>query len=108
MNFMLSFVAMAQPGAEGQGGGFGLFLPMILIFVIFYFLILRPQSKRQREHQKMLDVLQKGDRIVTTGGIHGVIVKITEGQPTMTIKIGDDVKVEIDRHAVARKMTLAE
>lgn len=100
---------MAQPGAEGSGGGgLGMLLPMVLIFVIFYFLILRPQSKRQKEHQNMLDNLQKGDRIVSSGGIHGVIVKITEKDPTITVKIADDVRIELDRNAISRKVTGSE
>lgn len=97
-------LAMAQPGAEGQGGGFGMFLPMILIFVIFYFLILRPQAKRQKLHQQMLGSLDKNDRIVTTGGIYGTIVRINDKENTLIIKISDDVKIEVDRGAVARKL----
>ena len=96
--------AMAQaPGGGGQGGGgMGAFLPMILIFLVLYFLILRPQARRQKEHQKMLGELNKGDRIVTTGGIHAVILKVNE--KTIVVKAGDDLKLEIDRGAVARKL----
>lgn len=82
--------------------GIAAFLPMLAIFVIFYFLIIRPQSKRQKEHDKMLSELTKGDRIVTSGGIHGVIQRVNEKEATLTLKIGDDVKIEIDRSAIAR------
>ena len=82
----------------------GAFLPMILIFLVLYFLILRPQARRQKEHQKMLGELNKGDRIVTTGGIHAVILKVNEKEGTIMVKAGEDLKLEIDRGAVARKL----
>jgi len=94
----------AQQGQQGGGGGFIAFLPLILIFLIFYMLILRPQAKRQRMHQQMLDSINKGDRIVSTGGLHGVILKINEREGTLLVKFGDDVKIVMDRAAVARKL----
>lgn len=99
---MFAFLALAPAGAQGGGMGIAAFLPMLAIFVIFYFLIIRPQSKRQKEHDKMLSELTKGDRIVTSGGIHGVIQRVNEKEATLTLKIGDDVKIEIDRSAIAR------
>ena len=104
---LMYFIAMAQPGGSPQGGGGGIaaFLPMILIFVILYFLILRPQAKRQREHQKMLEVLSKGDKIVTTGGVHGTIVRINDEDKTIIVKVADEIKLTIDRGAVARKIS---
>ena len=102
---LLSFLAMSQPGGGGQGsGGFAAFLPMILIFVIFYFLILRPQAKKQRLHQSMLQSLNKGDKIVTTGGVHGTILRVDESNKTMLVKVADDTKLTIDTGAVARKI----
>jgi len=97
-------LAMAAPEGQ-QGGGFALFLPMILIFVIFYFLMLRPQAKKAKEHEKMISQLTKGDEIVTSGGIHGVVQRVNEKEMTLVIKIADDVKIEIDRAAVGRKIT---
>ncbi|MDP8238765.1 MAG: preprotein translocase subunit YajC [Candidatus Hatepunaea meridiana] len=100
----LLFLAMTQPnGGQGGGGGFGAFLPMILIFVILYFLILRPQAKKQRRHQRMLQDLNKGDRIVTTGGIHGTIVRVNESEKTLIVKVSDDLKLTIDVTAIIRK-----
>jgi preprotein translocase subunit YajC len=96
-------IAMAQPGQPGAGG-LGLFIPMLAIFAIFYFLILRPQSKRQKEHESMLNKLEKGDHIVTSGGIHGVIQRVNEKEGTLIVKVSDDVKIEVDRNAVARKI----
>ena len=99
----LLIIAMAPPpGGSQGGGGFITFLPFVLIFVVFYLLILRPQAKRQKEHQKMLDAIQKGDRIVTTGGIHGVVQRVNEKEGTIVVKVSDDARLTFDRGAVAR------
>jgi preprotein translocase subunit YajC len=86
----------------GGGGGIMAFLPLILIFLIMYLLIIRPQQKRQREHQRMLDSLNKGDKIVTSGGIHGQIVGIKEREQTLIVKVAENVKLEISRASVSR------
>lgn len=70
-----------------------------LIFVIFYFMILRPQQKRQKERQKMIDSMKKGDRIVTSGGLHGKIVNVDE--KTVLVDAGDNIKLKFDRSAIA-------
>ncbi len=102
---LTAFIAMAAPQqGGGGGGGFAAFLPMILIIVIMYFLILRPQMKRQKEHQNMLSETAKGDRIVTTGGLHATILKVNQKDNTLTINAGDNIKLEIDRSAIARKI----
>ena len=87
----------AEPG--GTSAIFSSFLPLILIFVIFYFLLIRPQSKRAREHKKMLENIKKGDKIITTGGIHGLVESI-EGD-ALTVKIAENVKIKISRSGVA-------
>ncbi len=74
--------------------------PYLLIFGIFYFLVIKPQKEQQKKFQKMLEELKKNDTIVTSGGIHGTIVNIKE--KTVTIRVDDNVKLEIDRTAVAR------
>ncbi len=84
-----------------QPNPLGAFLPLILIFVIFYFLLIRPQQKKQKEHLKMLDSLKKNDRVVTIGGIHGVIQDIKKD--TIVLKIDDDTKIMVDKSAIARK-----
>lgn len=73
--------------------------PLLLIFVIFYFLLIRPQQKKQKEHEAMLKQLEKNDEIVTSGGIHGTIVGLKD--TTITLRIDDNVKVELERNAVA-------
>ncbi len=70
-----------------------------LIFLIFYFMIMRPQQKRQKERQKMLEALKKGDKIVTGGGIHGTVVGLEE--KTVLVQIADNVKVKLERGSVA-------
>ena len=76
-------------------------LPMLLIFVVFYFLLIRPQKKQQKEHEAMLSNLQKNDNIVTSGGIHGVIVNLKE--KTVVIRVDENVRIEIDKKAVTYK-----
>ena len=93
--------AMGQGGgAAGQGaGGFGGLIPIILMFVIFYFLLIRPQQKRNKEHQQMIGNLRKGDRIITNGGIYGRITGLDEN--TLTVEIADRVRVKVVRANVA-------
>jgi preprotein translocase subunit YajC len=90
---------MAPQGGEGGSSIMG-FLPFILIIVIMYFLMIRPQMKKQKERQKMVDALQKGDKIVTTGGIHGKITGFSEEGKMVIVQIDDKVKINIDRSAV--------
>jgi len=87
---------MGPGGAGGEGaGGFGAFIPLILMFVIFYFLLIRPQQKKSKEHREMITNLKKGDRIVTSGGLHGRITGISD--TTLTVEIADKVRVKVAR-----------
>jgi preprotein translocase subunit YajC len=97
---------MAAPGEAGGAGGFANFIPFILIIGIFYFLIIRPQSKKRKETEKMLTALKKGDKVVTIGGLNGTIqsVKTT----TVIIKVDDNVKLEFLRSAIANIVTASE
>ncbi|MBC8432152.1 MAG: preprotein translocase subunit YajC [Desulfobacterales bacterium] len=93
--------AMGQGGALGgqQAGGFSSFIPLILMFVIFYFLLIRPQQKKSKEHREMISNIKQGDRIVTSGGIHGRVTAV--GETTMTLEIADKVRVKLARGNVA-------
>jgi preprotein translocase subunit YajC len=92
--------AMGQGGApEGGAAGFASFIPLILMFVIFYFLLIRPQQKRNKEHRGMIANLKKGDRILTTGGLHGRVTGLDE--TILTVVIADKVRVKISRGNVA-------
>ncbi len=91
-------MAMGQNGAgaaPGGGGGFTAFVPLILMFVVFYFLLIRPQQKKAKEHREMIQNLKKGDRIVTSGGIHGRITGMDDA--TLTVEIADKVRVKVNR-----------
>ena len=94
---LLAQCAQGQEGG-GSGGLIGLW-PIVLIFVIFYFLLIRPQQKKQREHQKMLESIRKGDQVVTSGGIYGTVVGVKEN--IVVLKIADNVKIEVAKSAVS-------
>ena len=92
--------AMAQNAGSTSGtSSFMGFMPIILIFVIMYFLLIRPQQKKQKEHREMIQSLKKGDRVVTGGGIHGRITGMDD--TTFTVEIADKVRVKINRGNVA-------
>ena len=101
-------VVYAMAGQPGGGGGpqgtVGMlqsFLPLILIFVIFYFLLIRPQSKKAKEHKQMLENLKKGDKVMTNGGIYGIIEDIDAETATLKVGIKDDVKIKVNRGYIA-------
>jgi preprotein translocase, YajC subunit len=79
-------------------GAFGGLVPMIFIFIIFYFLLIRPQQKRQKEHQKLVASLQTGDQVVTNAGIHGTITNVKD--KTVLVRVADNVKIEFDRGSI--------
>lgn len=99
MDFLISS-AWAQDAAP-QGGLMG-FLPLILIFVVFYFMLIRPQMKRAKEHRKLVSELAKGDEVVTNGGILGKITDLSES--FVTLELADNVQIKVQRHAVATVM----
>jgi preprotein translocase subunit YajC len=94
-----TIIAMAPQ--NGAGGSANLISTLIMfgaIFLIFYFMIIRPQQKRAKEREQMLSELQKGDKVVTSGGIHGTIVGLED--KTVLLQIADNVKVKVDRSAI--------
>jgi len=97
----VTVLAMSAPPAEGAGSGASpllSFLPLILIFVVFWFLIIRPQKKQQDQRRKMLEAVKRGDRVLTTGGLYGV-VKDVKGD-VLVITIAENVKVEVAKGAI--------
>ena len=84
-----------------EGSGIGQFIPLILIFVIFYFFLIRPQQKKVKEHKNMVQNLKRGDSIVTAGGMVGKIVKATENSEEITVEISKGVNVNIIRSMVS-------
>ena len=101
MNHLASFLLMGAPGGGGGSPQQSLlsFLPLVAVVAIFYFLMIRPQQKKQKETQRMLSELKKGDRIVTIGGIHGVIQSVRES--SVILKVDENCKVEFSRSAIA-------
>jgi preprotein translocase subunit YajC len=94
------FLAQQQAGQAPSGGLWYMqLLPFAFIFVIFYFLLIRPQQKRQKEHQQLLSNLKTGDKVVTSSGIHGLIANVKD--TTFLVKIADNVKIEVDKNAIA-------
>jgi preprotein translocase subunit YajC len=96
MDFLIS-PAHAQGAA--QGDAFGFFLPMIVIFVAFYFLLIRPQQKRQKAHTALVSTLSTGDEVVTAGGILGKVTAVSEHYATLMI--ADDVEVKVQKSTVS-------
>jgi len=95
---------LAYAAAAPPGGGPGSFVqPLILfgaMFAIFYFIVLRPQQRQKAERERMLSALRRGDRVVTSGGLHGTVVALNEH--TVTLRVADQVKLEFDRTAIGR------
>jgi preprotein translocase subunit YajC len=101
-SFMLSFLMAAPPPGGGEAGTSSFIttlIPFALIIGIFYFLIIRPQNKKQKETQRMLNALKKGDKVVTIGGIHGVIQSVKEG--SVIVRVDENTKMEFSRNAIS-------
>lgn len=98
-------LAMAPPPADGSSPNPILtFLPFLLMIVVVWFLLIRPQRKRAKEHTTMLTSLQKGDRVITNSGIIGTIVGFNDTESTVVLKVGDDTKIEFIKSSIAGKM----
>ena len=91
--------AMGNQAASGQGGQIMAFLPLILLFAVFYFLLIRPQQKRAKTHKTFMENLKKGDKVVTSGGLYGTITGVTDD--AVTIEVAEKVRVKIMKGAVA-------
>ncbi len=104
---MLISPAYAQAAGGLAGGGFEMFLPFILIIVIFYFLLWRPQQKKMKQHKEMLSSLKRGDRVITGGGIIGRVARV-EGDSELIVEIAPEVRVRVARGTVAEVMVKGE
>ncbi len=103
MNLLISDAHAADLGTTaGPGGSILGFLPLIVIFVIFYFLLIRPQSKRAKEQKAMIAAIAKGDEIVTNGGVLGRITEV--GEAFVTVEVADGVSIKLQRQAIAALM----
>jgi preprotein translocase subunit YajC len=92
--------AYAQAAGGDAGSMFSAFVPLILIFVVFYFLLIRPQQKKMKDHKAMLDAIRRGDKVVTNGGIIGLVTKVVDDRE-LQLEIADNVRVRVLRDMVA-------
>ena len=100
MNFLAYAMGGGGAGAEGgQSAGFGAFVPLIIMFAIFYFLLIRPQQKKAKQHKELLGGLKKGDRVVSSGGLHGTVTGLTDD--VVTMEIAPKVRVKVSRGSIS-------
>ncbi len=104
---MFATPAFAQATATGAGGAFASFVPLILIFAIMYFLLIRPQQKKVKEHKAMVEALRRGDQVLTQGGIIGKVSKVHD-DGVLEVEIADGVRVKMPRHTIAQVMSKTE
>jgi len=95
-------LAYAMGGAPGGAQGLGSFLPLILMFVVFYFLLIWPQQKKAKAHRQVLSTLQKGETVITSSGIYGTITGLTD--TVVTLEIAEKVRIKVARSAIAGKV----
>jgi preprotein translocase subunit YajC len=105
---MLISPAYAQAGDAATGGGIEAIIPIVLIFIVFYFLLIRPNQKKMKEHKQTLNAIRRGDRVVTGGGIVGSVTKVAENDKEITIEIAKDVKVKVMRDLIAHVINKTE
>ena len=99
MHNLLNILLMAPPQGQGQQSSWMTFIPLLLIVVVFYFFFIRPQMKRSKEQKKFRESLQKGQKVITIGGIHGRIVEIQD--TTVTIEVDANVRFRVEKSAIA-------
>jgi preprotein translocase subunit YajC len=100
----ISIILAMMPSGGGEGGSGSLISTLIMfgaVILIMYFLMIRPQQKRQKEHKSMLESIKKGDKVITTAGMHGTVVDI-DGS-SFVIQVADNVKITFEKHAIASK-----
>jgi preprotein translocase subunit YajC len=97
----VSYILLQDAAPAGaMGGGLGAFLPLILIIVVFYFFMIRPQMKKQKELKNYRSALQKGDKVVTTGGIYGKITSVSDN--TVDVEIANGITIKVDKYAILK------
>ncbi|HVO83657.1 MAG TPA: preprotein translocase subunit YajC [Syntrophobacteria bacterium] len=99
MDWMGVAHAMGIGGEQGSQGGWGALVPLVLMFVIFYFLLIRPQQQKQKKHRQMLGNIKKGDVVITAGGLHGKVTGLTDA--AVTLEIAEKVRVKVARGYIA-------
>jgi preprotein translocase subunit YajC len=102
-DFQKMLISPAFAQSAGGGGDLTSLLPFVLIFVVFYFFLIRPQQKRAKEHREMVSQLRRGDKVITSGGLVGTVTKSVDDQETVEVEIAKDVRVNIMRTMIADK-----
>lgn len=105
--FVTPAFAQAAGGAAGGAAAFGSFVPLILIFGIMYFLLLRPQQKKMKEHKAMIEALRRGDLVITAGGIRGKVTKVMD-DADVEVEIADGVKVRVVKSTISHVVSKTE
>ena len=100
MDWLIASASAQTAGGAAPGGAFVQLLPLLLIFVVFYFLLIRPQTKRAKEHRAMVAALEVGAEVVTNGGILGKVSEL--GEQFITVEVASGVNIKVQRHAVAQ------
>ena len=96
------FTSIAHAAQSGGPGGLGAFMPLIVLFAIFYFLLIRPQQKKAKEHQSTLNALKPGDTVITNGGLYGTVMRIDDH--VVTLQCSDKVRVKVVKKAISAKV----
>ncbi|MHB1207862.1 MAG: preprotein translocase subunit YajC [Rhodospirillaceae bacterium] len=106
---MLISPAYAQAAADASpANGLTSFIPLVLIFVVFYFLLIRPQQKKMKEHKAVLEAVRRGDRIVTNGGIIGLVTKVIAEERQLEVEIADGVRIRVMRDMISTVLSKTE
>ena len=100
-NFISALLLFAPPAGGEAPNMFIQFVPLILIFLVFYLFLIRPQQKKQKEREKVLESLKRGDKVVTIGGMHGTVAGIDSEKKTVLVQVADNLKLKFDRAAIA-------
>ncbi|HWR00501.1 MAG TPA: preprotein translocase subunit YajC [Chlorobaculum sp.] len=100
-DFIIALMLFAPPTGGSTPNPFIQLVPLVLIFVVFYFFMIRPQQKKQKDRESLLDTIKRGDRVVTIGGIHGTVAGIEADKKTVLVQVADNVKIKFERTAIA-------
>lgn len=98
---IFALMLFAPPAAGQTPNPIVQIVPLVLIFIVFYFFMIRPQQKKQKDREKLLDNIKRGDRVVTIGGIHGTVAGIESDKKTVLVQVADNVKIKFERTAIA-------
>lgn len=101
MDFLIASAYAQDAAAAAAPSPFASLAPLVLIFVVFYFLLIRPQQKKYKQHQAMVSAIKKNDKIITTGGVHGKVVRANDSESFVTVEIANGVEVKLERNAIS-------